>query len=222
MTRTLHADHPPCSLLERGACGSTRIRGNPRSCGSTWKSADANARLVAEAEARDQVEAQLRHIQKMERVGQLTGDFAHDFNNRLAIVIGSLDMPRRRRSGAGDDKAQRYCDNARERAQTAAMLTERLLAFARLQPLEPKVLDANRLVGSMSELFHRTVSETIRTETVLAAGAWRSCADAPQLETPSSTSPSMPSTQFHRVATPALTWPGRQPSAWLSPGARWH
>ncbi|AJA07155.1 hypothetical protein SKP52_01065 [Sphingopyxis fribergensis] len=85
---------------------------------------------VAEAEARDQVEAQLRHIQKMERVGQLTGDFAHDFNNMLAIVIGSLDLRRRRRSGAGDDKALRYGDDARERAQTAAMLTARLLAFA--------------------------------------------------------------------------------------------
>lgn len=221
MTRTLHADHPPCSLLERGACGSTRLRGNPRSCGSTWKSADANARLVAEAEARDQVEAQLRHIQKMERVGQLTGDFAHDFNNMLAIVIGSLDLRRRRRSGAGDDKALRYGDDARERAQRAAMLTARLLAFAPQQPLE-KVFDPNRLVCSMSEQIHRTVSETMRIEMVLAAGAWRSCADAPQLETPSSTSPSMPSTQFHRVATPALTWPGRQPSAWLSPGARWH
>ncbi|WP_235682099.1 hypothetical protein [Sphingobium yanoikuyae] len=171
-------------MLERGACGSTRIRGNPRSCGSTWKSADANARLVAEAEARDQVEAQLRHIQKMETVGQLTGDFAHDFNNMLAIVIGSLDMRRRRRSGAGDDKALRYCDNAGERAQRAAMLTARLLAFARQQPLE-KFFDPNRLVDSMSEQIHRMVSETMPIEMVLATGAWRSCADAPQLETPS-------------------------------------
>jgi len=142
----------------------------------------ANEKLVAEAAARDQAEAQLRQIQKMETLGQLTGGIAHDFNNMLAVVIGSLDMLRRRLTGAEDPKAIRYLDSANEGAQRAATLTNRLLAFSRQQPLEPKVLDPNRLVGSMSELIHRTVSEAIEVETALAAGVWRVCADAPQLE----------------------------------------
>lgn len=142
----------------------------------------ANARLEAEVAARDAAEAQVRHMQRIESLGQLTGGIAHDFNNMLAIVIGSLDMARRRLSGAEDPRIIKCIDSANEGAQRAATLTTRLLAFSRQQPLEPKVLDVNRLVGSMSELLHRTIPETVSIETVLGAGTWRICADAAQLE----------------------------------------
>lgn len=141
----------------------------------------ANRRITEEAESRAAAEAQLRQMQKMESLGQLTGGVAHDFNNMLAIVIGSLDMAKRRfeRDPA---KAQASIDNAMEGAERAAQLTARLLAFSRQQPLAPKALDANKLVGGMSELLRRTISENIRIETVLAGGLWATFIDGVQLE----------------------------------------
>ncbi len=126
-------------------------------------------------------EEALRQSQKMEAVGQLTGGIAHDFNNMLAIVIGSLDLARRRLD-RGQAGAERHLDNALEGAQRAATLTQRLLAFSRQQPLSPRVLNLNRLVGDMSELLRRTLSERIELETVLAGGLWSINADPHQLE----------------------------------------
>jgi signal transduction histidine kinase len=133
-----------------------------------------------EMAAREAAEGQVRQMQKMESIGQLTGGIAHDFNNMLAIVIGSLDLARRR---IGDpDKLERLLDNAREGAERAAALTARLLAFSRQQPLAPVAIDANKMVGNMSELLRRTLGEQIEVETVLAGGMWRTYADPSQLE----------------------------------------
>ena len=141
----------------------------------------ANNRLMAEAAQREAAEAQVRQLQKMEAVGQLTGGIAHDFNNMLAIVIGSLDIAKRRL--ATDPPRVEVClDNALEGAQRAAELTGRLLAFSRQQPLAPRVLDANRLVGGLSEMLRRTVGEQLKVETVLAGGLWTAIADAGELE----------------------------------------
>jgi CheY-like chemotaxis protein len=76
----------------------------------------------------------------------------------------------------------RFIDNADEGAKRAATLTTRLLAFSRRQPLEPRVLDLNALVGGMSEMLRRTIGETIQIETVLSGGLWRVFADPAQLE----------------------------------------
>ncbi|HEX2560264.1 PAS domain S-box protein [Phenylobacterium sp.] len=135
----------------------------------------------AAAEALQRTEQALRQAQKMEAVGQLTGGIAHDFNNMLAIVIGSLDLARRRLD-RGEAGVERYLDSAREGASRAATLTQRLLAFSRQQPLSPRVLNVNRLVGDMSEMLRRTLGETIRLETVLAGGLWPVNADPHQLE----------------------------------------
>ena len=143
---------------------------------------DANARLVAEAQERQRAEAQVRHMQKMESLGQLTGGIAHDFNNMLAIVIGSLDMVRRRLAPDIDFRVRRGIDNASEGAQRAAQLTARLLAFSRQQALAPRPADVNRLVAGMSDMLHRTLGETIRVETVLAGGLWQANIDLSQLE----------------------------------------
>ena len=112
----------------------------------------ANDELHEEAAERRAAEMQVRQLQKMEAVGQLTGGIAHDFNNMLAIIIGSLDMARRKLFAAEYAAVDKYIAQAGDGAQRAAVLTSRLLAFSRQQPLEPKVFDVNRLVGGMSEL----------------------------------------------------------------------
>jgi signal transduction histidine kinase len=142
----------------------------------------ANRQLNEEVMERRSAQTQVRQLQKMEAVGQLTGGIAHDFNNMLAIVIGSLDIARRRLTGAEHAKVALCIDNATEGAERAAALTARLLAFSRQQPLEPKVLDANKLVGGMSEMLRRTLGERVQVETVLAGGLWRVCADPTQIE----------------------------------------
>ena len=147
----------------------------------THELAQANAELTAQMAAREKAESQLRQMQKMEAVGQLTGGIAHDFNNMLSIVISSLNLLQRRLD-RGDTDVQRFVASAMEGANRAASLTSRLLAFSRQQPLAPEVLDANQLVAGMSELLQRTLGEAIRIETVLAAGLWKTYVDAAQTE----------------------------------------
>jgi signal transduction histidine kinase/ActR/RegA family two-component response regulator len=142
-----------------------------------------NDKLRQEATERRAAETQVQQLQKMEAVGQLTGGIAHDFNNMLAIIIGSLDMARRRLAEMKYADVGKYIGYANDGAQRAAILTSRLLAFSRKQPLEPKVFDANKLVGGMSELLRGTIGEQISVETVLAGGLWRTYADPAQVET---------------------------------------
>ena len=140
--------------------------------------------ITAEKEREAQLEAAreaLRQSQKMEAVGQLTGGIAHDFNNMLAVVIGSLDLLGRR-LGDGDARARRYVDAATDGARRAALLTQRLLAFSRQQPLRPEHLEVGKLVTGMSALIRGSLGSNIRFETVLAGGGWHAHADPNQLE----------------------------------------
>ena len=148
----------------------------------TAELAGALARMQEEMRERAAAEAQVRQLQKMEAVGQLTGGIAHDFNNMLAVVTGSLDLAKRRLGSGDADRALRGIENAEEGARRAAQLTARLLAFSRQTALEPQVVDANKLVGGMSELLRRSLGEGVRVETVLAGGLWRTHADPGQLE----------------------------------------
>ncbi|MBB3564365.1 PAS domain S-box-containing protein [Rhizobium sp. BK512] len=123
----------------------------------------------------------LRQAQKMEAVGQLTGGVAHDFNNLLQIIVGNLDtLTRNLPPEAG--RLRRAASQAMNGARRAAALTQRLLAFARRQPLDPKPIDANSLIRGMSELLHRTLGEIYNIEVVLAAGLWKAEADPNELE----------------------------------------
>jgi len=142
---------------------------------------DANARLSTEMESRQAAEVQIRQMQKIEAVGQLTGGIAHDFNNMLAVIMSAINLAQRRMAAGMTDIGQ-FLDAASDAARRAADLTQRLLAFARQQPLAPQVLDVNRLVAGMSELLHRTLGEAIRLETVLAGGLWRVHVDPSALE----------------------------------------
>ncbi len=147
----------------------------------TRREGEALAQLRAEILRREASEEQLRQSQKMEAVGRLTGGLAHDFNNLLTVVLGSLELLQRR-MGETDARQLRLLENAVGGAQRAAALTQRLLAFARRQPLDPRPVDANALVSGMAELLRQTLGETVRLETVLAGGLWRTFADPNQLE----------------------------------------
>src|SRR5215467_6748961 len=135
--------------------------------------------LYAEAERRDLAEQALRQSQKMEAVGQLTGGVAHDFNNLLTIIIGNLGIAKR---GVVEARAERALNNALVGAERAAQLTQRLLAFSRRQPLNPRVIDVNKLIVSISDLLTRTLGENIELETIGGAGLWKVEADASEME----------------------------------------
>ena len=135
----------------------------------------AHARALADAEDA------LRQAQKMETLGQLTGGVAHDFNNLLQIVTGNLELLQR---DLPEDQARlrRAADNAMAGAERAALLTQRLLAFSRRQPLAPERIDPNRLVSGMSDLLNRTLGETIEVETIQSARIWPVEIDVNQME----------------------------------------
>src|SRR5204863_1989554 len=132
---------------------------------------DITQRLRDQQALADAQEA-LRQSQKMEAVGQLTGGIAHDFNNMLSVVIGSLDLLGRRMDPE-DFRARAYVDAATDGARRAAILTQRLLAFSRQQPLNPKSIDVNQLVAGMGELLRGSLGGAIQLETNLAEGLWR-------------------------------------------------
>ncbi|MCL6698392.1 response regulator [Sphingomonas sp. NSE70-1] len=142
---------------------------------------EANQKLKAEAIERLAAEAQLRQVQKMEAVGQLTGGIAHDFNNMLAVVVGGIDLARRRLNGPRRE-IMTHLTNAMEGATRAAALTRRLLSFARSEPLMPERVDTAVLVGGMSELLDRTLGERIKVVTDLSGDAWPVFVDPHQLE----------------------------------------
>jgi len=141
----------------------------------------ANEKLRAESETRLRAEAQLAQAQKMEAVGQLTGGIAHDFNNMLAVVIGGLDLARRKLAQGSPD-VEVYIDGAMEGADRAAALTRRLLSFARAEPLLPDAVLPARLVSGMTVLLDRTLGERITIHVDAAQATWWIWADAHQLE----------------------------------------
>ncbi|MGF7243898.1 PAS domain S-box-containing protein [Pseudomonas oryzihabitans] len=126
-------------------------------------------------------EDQVRQLQKMEAVGQLTGGIAHDFNNMLTIIMGSLNMLQVRMQ-RGDPNVERFVEMALDGTVRASHLTHRLLAFARQQPLSPVAVDLNQLITSLSDLLHRTLGNAYRVETVRHAGLWIAHADVSSLE----------------------------------------
>jgi len=147
----------------------------------TRELSDANEALRAEGAERAAAEAQLRQVQKMEAVGQLTGGIAHDFNNMLAVVVGGLDLARRKLHGSRRE-VEFHLDNAMEGATRAAALTRRLLAFARAEPLLPDAVAPAELVAGMLELVDRAIGERISVHTRFAGQPWHVWADPAQLE----------------------------------------
>jgi signal transduction histidine kinase/ActR/RegA family two-component response regulator len=142
---------------------------------------ETNQALKAEAAEREAAEAQLRQVQKMEAVGQLTGGIAHDFNNMLAVVVGGIDLALRRLNGPRRE-VMMHLNNAMEGATRAAALTRRLLSFARSEPLLPERVEPNELVHGMTDLLDRTLGERIHIDIDVVPNAWPAYVDPHQLE----------------------------------------
>jgi len=141
--------------------------------------------ITAEKEAAQALaasEERLRQSQKMEAVGQLTGGLAHDFNNILTGISGSLELMQTRVAQGRIGELDRYVAAAQSAAKRAAALTHRLLAFSRRQTLDPRSTNINHLVAGMEELIRRSVGPSIGIETVASGGLWNSFVDAGQLE----------------------------------------
>ncbi len=173
-------------VAERVRVATERTRAEADSRRQAAELAHLNATLEAEVAKRTAelmvAEEQLRQSQKMEAVGQLTGGIAHDFNNLLTGIIGSLEMLSTRIAQGRLKDVDRYALAAQGAAKRAAALTHRLLAFSRRQTLDPRPVDANRLVAGMEELVRRTVGPSIHLDVVAAGGLWPILVDANQLE----------------------------------------
>jgi signal transduction histidine kinase len=125
---------------------------------------------------------QLHQSQKMEALGHLTGGIAHDFNNLLTSITGSLEMLHSRLQQGRLEDLPRHVSTAREGAARGASLTQRLLAFARRQSLEPRATDINILIRSMEDLIRRTIDPGIVLNVMNTAGLWATLVDPNQLE----------------------------------------
>ena len=142
------------------------------------------AKITRDLTERRAADERAMQAQKMEGIGHLTGGVAHDFNNLLTIIIGNLETLLRNLtlSPLDAERLRRSAMNAMTGARRAESLTQRLLAFSRQQPLDPKPIDLARLVNGMSDILRRTLGEQITVETVLSGSAWRAHADPNQLE----------------------------------------
>ncbi|WP_241000976.1 ATP-binding protein [Pseudomonas viridiflava] len=143
--------------------------------------AERTRQLQEEQRAREAAEAKLRQSQKMEAVGQLTGGIAHDFNNLLGSISASLELMRLRLDSERYSEVDKYQALAMTAVKRAAALTARLLAFSRLQPLEPQVLDPSAVVASMEDMIRRTMGPTIQVTCQLSSVGNINC-DLNQLE----------------------------------------
>jgi signal transduction histidine kinase len=129
---------------------------------------------------RRQLEQQLAHSQKMEAIGQLTGGIAHDFNNMLSVIIWNLDVVTRSLKGTG--KLHERSQMALNGALNCAELIRQLLAFARHQPRQAKVIDIAELVPRMAKMLSPVLGERIKVGVSLVDGVWPVFADPAQIE----------------------------------------
>jgi signal transduction histidine kinase/CheY-like chemotaxis protein len=140
----------------------------------------AHDELLAQIAERARTEDQLRQLQKLESIGQLTGGVAHDFNNLLTAVLGNLELLRKRLPH--DPSIERLLDGATQGAQRGAALTQRLLAFARRQALQPQPTDLAELVRGIADLLRRSLGSTVEIAFDLPVGLPPASADHNQIE----------------------------------------
>jgi PAS domain S-box-containing protein len=140
------------------------------------------AKITRDLTEQRQAEEQLRQAQKMEAIGQLTGGIAHDFNNLLMVISGHVESLLRHLPENVDENLRRSANAALRASDRAAVLTHRLLAFARRQALDPQSLSLNTMITGMYEMLRRTLGERVEIETVLGNGLWATFVDPNQLE----------------------------------------
>ncbi len=135
-------------------------------------------RDLTEKQAAD---AHIRQVQKMDAIGQLTGGVAHDFNNILTVITGTIGILEE--AVAGQPELVAVAKLIDEAAERGANLTKHLLAFARKQPLQPIEVDVNSLMLEAAKLLHPTLGEHIVIMPLLADDAWTALVDPNQLTT---------------------------------------
>jgi CheY-like chemotaxis protein len=140
----------------------------------------ANEQLRTAAEERERVEEALRHAQKMEAIGKLTGGVAHDFNNLLQVIAGNLQLLAR--DIDGHEAGERRLRNALAGVTRGSKLASQLLAFGRRQPMRPKVVNLGRFIRDMDDMLRRALGEEIEIETVISGGLWNTMVDPSQVE----------------------------------------
>jgi PAS domain S-box-containing protein len=146
-----------------------------------WSGPDAQYFFIGrDMTERMALENQLRQAHKMEAIGQLTGGIAHDFNNILTVIIGMNEIMAD--AVAGNPRLKEIVETIDEAATRGAQLTQRMLAFARKQPLNARDLDLNELVARIAAILRRTLGEDIAVTTVFAEGLWPALADPSQIE----------------------------------------
>ena len=135
------------------------------------------AQLAGSEMLRSRTQQELQHAQKIEAIGQLTGGVAHDFNNLLAVICGNLELLS---EDIGDENVE--IDEISKAVSRGADLTQRLLAFARQQPLNATPSDIRRLVLDMNELIERTLGAAIEVKTKVHDGPAVALVDQGQAE----------------------------------------
>lgn len=168
--RFMHRDGRAVAVVDRGFV----------ICNDQGKAVRMLGSMLDVTQHRD-LESRLRQAQKLEAVGQLTGGIAHDFNNILTVILGNAEI-------LSDDLGDHHnlrslAEMTMTAAQRGAELTKRLLAFARKQALEPKLVDLNQIVAGMESLLRRTLGEQFDVEIIRAGRLWNTEVDVSQLET---------------------------------------
>jgi len=138
--------------------------------------------LLASSLQRAQSEEDLSHAQRLESVGQLTGGIAHDFNNLLTIIQGNLQVLEELPALADDAHGQQLVGAATRAARRGGELTNKLLAFARRQVLEPNALDVGALLHSFADMLRRTLDQRIAIDVAVSPLSPVVLADPGQLE----------------------------------------
>jgi len=128
------------------------------------------AKITRDLTEKRETEEQLRRVQRMEAIGQLTGGVAHDFNNLLTAIVGNLEMLARVLPAGSPSR--RYAEGALRAGLRGSQLTSQLLAFSRHQQVRPEVVSINDLLGEILMLCQRTVGEGIEIELLLQQDIW--------------------------------------------------
>jgi signal transduction histidine kinase/ActR/RegA family two-component response regulator len=146
----------------------------------TLELSQANASLRQQMEETRSAQAQLHHAQKLESIGRLAGGVAHDFNNLLTAVLGNVQLARLEETTR--EEVDEHLADIEQAARSATALTRQLLAFARRQIVEPRVLDLNEIVAGVKKLLARLLGEDVELQLELGEGLHPVRLDPSQLE----------------------------------------